>query len=115
MMCRRKQVSISGRLFNINRVRAAHYTLELAVNFDPQVIALFKETRNLVWLNFPVPHQINNVSKEAKRVYPYAVNLMESVRTFAQTNRQIAEMSDVSILLSGYQNDVQALISKGVP
>ena len=111
----RKQLSISGRLFNINKIRASNYALELAVNFDPQVIALFKETRNLLWLNYAVPHQINNVSKEAKRVYPYAVSLMESVRTFAQTNRQIADMADVSVLLSGYQNDVQALISKGVP
>ncbi|KIN00492.1 hypothetical protein OIDMADRAFT_125387 [Oidiodendron maius Zn] len=111
----RKQISISGRLFNINKVRASNYALELAVNFDPQVIALFKETRNLLWLNYAVPHQINNVSKEAKRVYPYAVSLMESVRTYAQTTRQISEMSDVSILLSGYQNDVQALIAKGVP
>ncbi|TVY46530.1 Dynein heavy chain, cytoplasmic [Lachnellula occidentalis] len=111
----RKQVSISGRLFNINKIRAANNALELAVNFDPQVIALFKETRNLLWLNYPVPHQINNVSKEAKRVYPYAVSLMESVRTFAQTSRGIVEMAGVAILLSGYQNDVQTLIQKGVP
>ncbi|KAH6676840.1 cytoplasmic dynein-like protein 1 heavy chain 1 [Halenospora varia] len=111
----RKQISISGRLFNINKIRAANYALELAVNFDPQVIALFKETRNLLWLNYAVPHSINNVSKEAKRVYPYAVSLMETVRTFAQTSRQISQMSDVSILLSGYQNDVYALIAKGIP
>jgi dynein heavy chain 1 len=111
----RKQISIAGRLFNINKIRSANNALELAVNFDPQVIALFKETRNLLWLNYAVPHQINNISKEAKRVYPYAVSLMESVRTFAQTSRQIAEMSDVLILLSGYQNEVQALIKKGVP
>ncbi|TVY81803.1 Cytoplasmic dynein heavy chain [Lachnellula suecica] len=113
----RRQVSIAGRLFNINKIRAANNALELAVNFDPQVIALFKETRNLVWLNYAVPHQINNVAKEAKRVYPYAVSLMESVRTFTQTNRQISdkEMAAVAILLSGYESDVQALISKGVP
>jgi dynein heavy chain 1 len=111
----RKNISIAGRLFNINKIRAANYALELAVNFDPQVIALFKETRNLLWLNYAVPHQINNISKEAKRVYPYAVSLMESTRTYAQTCRQIANMSDVAILLSGYQNDVQTLISRGVP
>ncbi|KAH6718072.1 cytoplasmic dynein-like protein 1 heavy chain 1 [Leptodontidium sp. MPI-SDFR-AT-0119] len=111
----RKQISIAGRLFNINKIRASNNALELAVNFDPQVIALFKETRNLLWLNYAVPHQINNISKEAKRVYPYAVSLMESTRTFAQTSRQISQMSDVAILLSGYQNDVQALIVKGVP
>ncbi|KAF5872560.1 putative dynein heavy chain protein [Botrytis fragariae] len=110
----RKHVTISGRLFNINKIRAANNALELAVNFDHQVIALFKETRNLQWLNYPVPHQINNISKDAKRVYPYAVSLMETVRTFTQTSRQIAEMADVQILLSGYQHEVQALIARGV-
>ena len=111
----RKQISITGRLFNITKVRAANNALELHVNFDAQVIALFKETRNLMWLNYPVPHQINNVSKEAKRVYPYAVSLMESVRTYAQTSKQISDMADIAILLSGYRNDVNVLISKGVP
>lgn len=112
---KRRNISIAGRLFNINKNRAAGYILELAVNFDPQVIALFKETRNLTWLNYQVPHSINNVSKEAKRIYPYAVSLMESVRILAQTNRQVSQMSDTAILLSGYQNDVQVLVSKGVP
>ncbi|GAB1316626.1 dynein heavy chain, partial [Madurella fahalii] len=111
----RKQISISGLLFNIIRIRSAGNVLELAVNFDAQVIALFKETRNLVWLNFPVPHSVNNVAKEAKRVYPYAVSLMESVRTFAQTNRQISEMSEVAVLLSGHRDEVYSLIAKGVP
>lgn len=111
----KRQITISGLLFTITKNRAAGYSLELVVNFNPQVIALFKETRNLLWQGYQVPHSINNVSKEAKRVYPYAVSLMESVRTLAQTNRQIAEMQDVATLLSGYQNDVQALIAKGLP
>jgi len=111
----KRNISISGRLFSITRNRAAGNSLELVVNFDPQVIALFKEVRNLLWLNYQVPHSINSISKEAKRVYPYAVSLMETVRTFSQINKTISEMSDVSILLSGYQNDVHSLISKGTP
>lgn len=111
----KRNLSISGRLFSITRNRAAGNILELVVNFDHQVIALFKEVRNLIWLEFNVSHAIANVSKEAKRVYPYAVSLMETVRTFSQVNRIIAEMSDVSILLSGYQNDVHSLIIKGIP
>ncbi|ERT02584.1 dynein heavy chain, cytoplasmic [Sporothrix schenckii ATCC 58251] len=111
----RREVSIAGRLFSIKRVRSAGNTLELAVNFDPQVIALFKETRNLIWLNCSVPHAVNSVAKDAKRVYPYAVSLMESVRTFAQTLRTINEMPEVSMLLNGHRNDVYALIAKGVP
>ncbi|KAF3767358.1 hypothetical protein M406DRAFT_89859 [Cryphonectria parasitica EP155] len=111
----RKQITISGLLFTVNRIRSAGNILELQVNFDAQVIALFKEVRNLLWLNYAVPHAINTVSKEAKRVYPFAVSLMESVRTFAQTDRQIADMPDVSVLLSGYRNDVQSAILKGIP
>lgn len=111
----RRHISISGRLFNINKIRAANNALDLSVNFDAQIIALFKETRNLGWQNFNVPHAVNNTAKDAKRVYPYAVSLMESVRTFTQTTRQISELPEVSILLSGYQNEVHALIAKGVP
>ena len=40
---------------------------------------------------------------------------MASVRTFAQTTKQISDMSEVSILLSGYQSDVHVMIAKGIP
>ncbi|KAB8270794.1 dynein heavy chain, N-terminal region 1-domain-containing protein [Aspergillus minisclerotigenes] len=111
----RRHITISGRLFNIVRNRAAGNTLELTVNFDAQVIALFKEVRNLIWLNFQVPHAVSNISKEAKRVYPFAISLMESVRTLLQTNRSIASMTEVAILLNGYVNDAQGMIVKGIP
>ncbi|KAJ5098437.1 hypothetical protein N7532_005438 [Penicillium argentinense] len=111
----RRHITISGRLFNIVRNRAAGNSFELTVNFDAQIIALFKEVRNLIWLNFQVPHAVSNISKEAKRVYPYAISLMESVRTLLQTNRTIAAMSDVAILLNGYVNDSQAMVAKGIP
>lgn len=109
----RRKITISGRLFSIAKNRALENSLTLMINFDPQVIALFKEVRNMIWLNYQVPHAISSVSKEAKRVYPYAVRLMDSVRSLAQTNRVIESMTKASILLSGYQNDVHNLISKG--
>ncbi|KAI9851336.1 MAG: hypothetical protein M1838_003977 [Thelocarpon superellum] len=122
----RRHLAIAGRLFRVQRSRAAAavaaaaaegqgHALELAVNFDAQVIALFKEVRNLIWLNYQVPHAISNVAKEAKRVYPYAVSLMESVRTFTQTTRQIHDMPDVAVLLHGYREDVQTRIATGLP
>ena len=110
----RRNLSISGRLFGIIRNRAMGNTLELAVNFDPQVIVLFKEVRNLLWLNYQIPHAVTSISKEAKRVYPYAGSLMESVRSLAQTSRVIDSMPKVSMLLSGYQKDIQNLILIGV-
>ncbi|KAJ5817741.1 Dynein heavy chain domain-2 [Penicillium robsamsonii] len=111
----RRHFTIAGRLFNVVRNRSAGNVLELAVNFDAQIIALFKEVRNLIWLNFQVPHAVSNISKEAKRVYPYAISLMESVRTLLQTNRAIASMTGVNMLLNGYMNDAQIMVAKGIP
>ncbi|KAL8907361.1 MAG: hypothetical protein Q9207_001479 [Kuettlingeria erythrocarpa] len=110
----KRKIAIEGRLFGITRNRTTGNTLELTINFDPQIITLFKEVRNLLWLNYQVPHALSSVSKDAKRVYPYAVSLMESVRTLAQTSRTIGSMTEVSVMLNGYQKSVQHLISKGI-
>ncbi len=110
----RRKISIQGRLFGISKNRSKGNALELTINFDAQVIVLFKEVRNLIWLNYQIPHAIGSVSKEAKRVYPYAVSLMESVRSLAQTNRVIDTMPNMAVLLSGYQKDVQALTTDGM-
>lgn len=110
----RKNLSISGRLFKIDKHRSAS-TFELKVNFDGQVITLFKEVHMLRNLGFQVGHAINNVSKDAKRVYPYAVTLMEMSRIFAQASRDMGDMTEVAMLLNGYLNDALGLIAKGVP
>ncbi|KAK4494288.1 hypothetical protein PRZ48_014586 [Zasmidium cellare] len=111
----RRHLSISGRLFSVTQNRARGNVLEINVNFDSQLIILFKEVRNLHWLNCVVPHAISNVSKEARRVYPFAVSLMESLNTYAQTNLTIENMTEVTTLLSGYRNGVQGFIGKGAP
>ena len=111
----RRNMSITGRLFNILRTRGTANTLELVVNFDSHVIGLFKEVRNLTNLNFQIPHTIATLSKEAKRVYPYALSLVESVTGFLQTSRTIHSLPHIAELLSGYERDVQSLIAKGLP
>lgn len=110
----RRRLTIDGCLFDIQRNRAAGNLLELTVKFDPQVIVLFKEVRNLTWLNYQIPHVIGTVSKEAKKVYPFAVSLMDSARSLNQTTRIIDSMPKVAILLNGYERDMQNLVAMGV-
>ena len=55
------------------------------VNFDPQMIMLFNNVRNLLWLWFQMPFMITNMANDVKRVYLHAVSLMETVRTHGQT------------------------------
>ena len=86
----------------------------MAVNFDPQIITLFKEVRNLLWAGFQVPHAITNMAKDAKRVYPHAVSLMETVRTYGQTLDLVEKNRGIEWLVAEYRNESQRMIAKGV-
>ena len=107
----RRNMGVDGRLFEIVRLRGGGF--QLAVNFDPQIITLFKEVRNLLWLNFQVPHATSNLAKDAKRVYPHAVSLMETVRTYGQTLDLVENNSGIEWLVAEYRNESQRMISKG--
>lgn len=87
---------------------------EITTNFDPQIVSIFKEVRNLTYLKFQVPHAINSVAKDAKRVYPYAMSLTNSLRIYSETSLSIEELGDASVLMNEYQNTVQSLIVAGM-
>ncbi|EJD04236.1 cytoplasmic dynein heavy chain 1 [Fomitiporia mediterranea MF3/22] len=108
----RRDMGVNGRLFEIVKLRGGGY--QLAVNFDPQIITLFKEVRNLLWLNFQVPHAITNMAKDAKRVYPHAVSLMETVRTYGQTLDLVEKNKGIEWLVAEYRNDAQRMITRGM-
>jgi hypothetical protein len=94
----RRNMGVDGRLFEIVRLRGGGF--QLAVNFDPQIVTLFKEVRNLLWLNFQVAHAITNMAKDAKRVYPHAVSLMETVRTYGQSLDLVEKNKGIEWLVS---------------
>ena len=86
----------------------------MAVNFDPQIITLFKEVRNLLRAGFQVPHAITNMAKDAKRVYPHTISLMETVRTYGQTSDLVEKNRGIESLVAEYRNESQRMIGKGV-
>ncbi|KAI0785919.1 cytoplasmic dynein heavy chain 1 [Abortiporus biennis] len=114
----RRDMGVNGRLFEIVKLRGGglgdRSQYQLAVNFDPQIITLFKEVRNLLWQNFQVPHAITNMAKDAKRVYPHAVSLMETVRTYGQTLDLVEKNKGIEWLVAEYRNEAQRMVSKGM-
>jgi dynein heavy chain 1 len=64
-----RNFDVSGRILDIGK-KGSKFTLN--VNFDPQIITLFKEVRNLQWLGFRVPFTITLQSSGARQVYPFA-------------------------------------------
>ncbi|KAJ3411544.1 hypothetical protein HDV05_002063 [Chytridiales sp. JEL 0842] len=110
----RRDLSVSGRIFDITRNRTLGNSLQLGVNFDSQIILLFKEVRNLLWQGYQVPHTVANIAKDAKRVYPFAVSLNETVRTYTQAIARVKRYEAIQPLIAVYHKDVQAHISKGI-
>lgn len=65
-------------------------TLKLKVNFLPEIITLYKEVRNLKSLGFRVPLAIVNKAHQANQIYPFAISLIESVRTYERTLNKVS-------------------------
>ena len=112
-----RNLGVSGRIFTIesSRVRGrAGNVLKLKVNFLPEIITLSKEVRNLKWLGFRVPLAIVNKAHQANQLYPFAISLIESVRTYERTCEKVEERSTISLLVAGLKKEVQALIAEGI-
>ncbi|XP_074643936.1 cytoplasmic dynein 1 heavy chain 1-like isoform X2 [Tubulanus polymorphus] len=113
-----KQLGVSGRIFLIestrSRVVGKGNVLKLKVNFLPDIITLSKEVRNLKWLGFRVPLAIVNKAHQANQLYPFAISLIESVRTYERTCEKVEERQSISLLVAGLRKDVQALIAEGI-
>ncbi|KAI9295785.1 dynein heavy chain [Neoconidiobolus thromboides FSU 785] len=105
---------ISGNIFSVIRNRAQNNSYSLAINFDNQIITLFKECRNLLWLGFKVPYTIRNLASDVKRIYPFAISLIESVRTYTQVVDKYESHPEVSMLVASYYKEVQDLITQGI-
>lgn len=66
--------------------------MKLRVNFLPDIIMLYKEVRNLKSLGFRVPLAIVNKAHQANQIYPFAISLIESVRTYERTLDKVSSL-----------------------
>lgn len=70
--------------------------------------------RNLKWLSFRVPLAIVNKAHQANQLYPFAISLIESVRTYERTCEKVEERISISLLVAGLKKEVQALVTEGI-
>lgn len=70
------------------------------------------QVRNLRWLDFRVPLLLVNKANQANQLYPHAVSLMESVRTYDFTCERIAAQPTIAPLVSAAKMDCQTAIQE---
>ncbi|CAH0758045.1 unnamed protein product [Diatraea saccharalis] len=113
-----RNLGVTGRIFAIESVRARSSKtgtiLKLKVNFLPEIITLYKEVRNLKNLGFRVPLAIVNKAHQANQLYPFAISLIESVRTYERTLEKIRDKASIIPLVASLRRDVLNQVSEGM-
>lgn len=112
-----RNLGVSGRIFTIESTRSRTgrgNVMKLKVNFLPEIITLSKEVRNLKNLGFRVPLAIVNKAHQANQLYPFAISLIESIRTYERTLEKMEDKTSIIPLVAGLRKDVQSLIAEGI-
>ncbi|CDJ57328.1 hypothetical protein EMWEY_00007760 [Eimeria maxima] len=123
-----KRLDTGERIFVLQDWGAGR--LELAVNFDRDMLTLFKEVRLLSSLQFRVPYSVKVMADEAKVLYPFAITLQEVLRTYMESSARVGdtistcasseeteggeEEAAVALLVAAYQRDCQVKIAEGM-
>ncbi|KRX27972.1 Dynein heavy chain, cytoplasmic [Trichinella nelsoni] len=111
-----RNLGLSGRVFVVESVRRRNdskASLRLRVNFLPDFITLAKEVRNFKNLSFRVPLAIVNKAHQVNQLYPFAMSMIESVRTYELMTERLNEKENVAILLAGLVKEIHAQITEG--
>ncbi|KAK6020054.1 dynein heavy chain, region 1, partial [Ostertagia ostertagi] len=87
--------------------------LHLKVNFSPESIVLHKEVRNLKNMGFRIPLKVVNAAHQANQIYPFAISLLESTRTYESINERLAQKTGIDTLIASYKKDIQSQIADG--
>ncbi|XP_018494643.2 dynein heavy chain, cytoplasmic [Galendromus occidentalis] len=108
-------VGIASKIFLVESQRSRTRSIQrIRVHFSTEVVTLAKESRNLKSMGFRIPLAIANKAHQANQVYPYAISLIESMRTYERTCDKIEDRMNISLLIAGLKKEVQGLIMEGV-
>ncbi len=89
--------------------------LELRVNFDEKVMDLFKEVRLIGNLNiYSVNAFIVSKAMDMRVIYPHAISVQDSIRTFNQICTKIKHENRISKLIAKSKKDIQDLIAQNI-
>ncbi|GMH89230.1 hypothetical protein TrVE_jg3152 [Triparma verrucosa] len=81
-------------------------------NFEVKTIELFKEVRNLKWLNFDIPPTIQQMANDAFKKYPNAMKLNAALRSYAHTRTTIDNELNLSALVEDELDAIKIQITE---
>jgi dynein heavy chain 1 len=107
-------LSVSGPVFQVvkdqrDREKAYH----LKVYFNPKLVELFKEVRLLISLGFQIPHSVMSVGRDASRIQPFVISLVETLREYESMNELVGRCCGIVPLVQVWRMQIRDLLMKG--
>lgn len=99
---------IDGNILKLSKDKG----IRLEVNFDENLMQLFKEVRALSYQGFQIPHNVVLSSRQVRKVYPHAVILTESIADFPALLQSIESLQEFKVLLVSERNKIYHLIEQ---
>ena len=65
-------------------------------------------------MGFTIPHNLVALAKDGKRMYPFAVALQESVKTYSQATQRMLTVPGVATLLAAFRRDLHSHVARGM-
>ncbi|CAC9696072.1 dynein heavy chain, putative [Plasmodium sp. DRC-Itaito] len=107
------------KIINVKKLGGNNY--EILANYDFQFFNIFKEVRYLQSINLRVPYSIKVKADETKLIYPYALTLQKTFRTYMKIcisiDNQAKEVpfnQTIKKLVAAIHNTVQNKIKEGI-
>ncbi|CEF66963.1 Dynein heavy chain, cytoplasmic [Strongyloides ratti] len=111
-----KDLSPAGeKLYTVENRKTPDSKIEsiLKVNFSTDVITVVNEIRNLKHMNFRIPLKIASMTHQVYLVYPFAVSIIDSIRTYHSVNLKVSSKPSIALLVATYKNEIHSLIEEG--
>lgn len=86
---------------------------KLRVNFTPDIITLSKEVRLLRSMGFRVSLGIVNKAHQANQHFPFAVSLIDTVKSYERACEKVETKPSLALLVAGIKLELQEQILEG--
>ncbi|QPG73089.1 hypothetical protein FOA43_000394 [Brettanomyces nanus] len=73
--------------------------LRIEVNFDNQSVNLSDEVDSLETLGFSVPRSVHSYAQQLVFIYPYTINLLQSVAGYENMMEQVDSLGELTVLM----------------
>ncbi|WFD07771.1 hypothetical protein MVES1_003142 [Malassezia vespertilionis] len=107
----RRVTQVQGPLLRVVEERKSG-RLRLVANYDAQAFAFADEAHALTMLGMQIPQALSSAALDARRIHPFALAVVNALRTLDKVHEQLAAMPAAGPLLAHNLHAIHSLLAQ---